>query len=112
MEGPIYVLRSAFYNVRSGVFGSLEYGREQALPTFSRRGRDQLIVARVSKEDQQRHFFFPDDTILYKVLIDPATFKTKTGEIFIDFNDEMVPRRAVIEKTWPGGCSWHLEQGR
>ena len=98
-DGPVYDLLSAFYNVRAEMFGPVVRGKHLALPTFTRRGTEDIIVARVVEKEQKRHRFFPADSILCKVLADPDTFGTKGREVFVGFNQEMVPRRAIVKNV-------------
>lgn len=98
-DGPVYDLLSAFYNVRAEKFGPVVRGKHLALPTFTRRGTEDIIVARVVEKEQQRHQFFPDDTILCKVLADPDIFGTKGRDVFAGFDDDMIPRRAIVKNV-------------
>lgn len=98
-SGPVYDLLSAFYNVRAGAYGELERGKKLALATFTRRGTDDIVVARVSETEQKRHAFFPKDAILCNVLVDPDTFGTKGRDIYVGFDANMVPQKAVVKKV-------------
>lgn len=98
-EGPVYDLLSAFYNVRAGLFGSVKTGLHLALPTFTRRGTEDITVVRIDGKEKKRQKFFPKDTILCKVLVDPDIFKTKGRKIYVGLNDEMVPQRMIVKKV-------------
>jgi len=97
--GPVYDLLSAFYNVRAGLYGPVERGRQLALPTFTRRGTEDVIVERLQKKAQKRQRFFPKTDILCKVLADPDTFGTKGRDVFVGFDTAMVPQRAVVKNV-------------
>lgn len=97
--GPVYDIMSAFYNVRAGLFGPVVRGRHIAVPTFTRRGTEDVVVARVVQEEQQRQPYFPADSLLCKVLVNPETFGTKGRDIFVQFDEGMVPHRAVVKNV-------------
>ncbi|HKJ05438.1 MAG TPA: DUF3108 domain-containing protein [Geopsychrobacteraceae bacterium] len=98
-DGPVYDLLSAFYNVRAGLFGPIVRGRHLALPTFTRRGTEDVIIARVVEAEQKRQTFFPDDSILCKVLVDPDVFGTKGRDVFIGMDENMIPRRVIVKEV-------------
>lgn len=98
-DGPVYDLLSAFYNVRAGMFGPVVRGDHLALPTFTRRGTEDIVIARVVEEEQKRHTFFPQGTVLCKVLVDPDTFGTNGRDVFVGLDDEMVPRRVIVKNV-------------
>lgn len=95
----VYDILSAFYNLRAGLFGPVAYGPGLILPTFTLRGIEEIIVTRVAEDEPNRHSFFPDGTILCEVSVDPDAFGTKGREMFVGFDAQMVPRRAVVENV-------------
>jgi len=97
--GPVYDILSAFYNVRAGRFGELVRGRHIAIPTFTRRGTEDVVVARVAEQEQRRQNYFPPDSQLCKVLVNPDTFGTKGRDIFVQFDQRMIPQRAVVKNV-------------
>lgn len=96
-DGPVYDVLSAFYNMRAGLFGPIVGGTHLALPTFTRRGTEDIIIAQVVDEEKKRHSFFPQDLILCKVLVDPDVFGTKSRDIFFGVDEDMVPRRMMVK---------------
>jgi hypothetical protein len=97
--GPVYDILSAFYNVRAGRFGALTRGRHVAIPTFTRRGTEDVVVARVAEQEQLRQSYFPPQSLLCKVLVNPETFGTRGRDIFVQFDERMVPQRAVVKNV-------------
>ena len=95
--GPVFDVLSAFYNVRTGLFGPLSRGRHIALPTFSRRGNGDIIIARVVEQEKPLHPFFPPERVLCKVLVDPDTFGTKGRDIYFGMDEGMIPQRMVVK---------------
>lgn len=95
----VYDILSAFYNLRAGLFGPVIYGPALTLPTFTLRGIEEIMVSRVAEDEPNRHSFFPDGTILCKVSVDPDAFGTKGREIFVGFDAQMIPHRAVVENV-------------
>lgn len=96
-DGPVYDVLSSFYNVRAGLYGPISGGEHLALPTFTRRGTEDVIIAQVVEAEKQRHPFFPPELKLCKVLVDPDMFGTEGRDIFMGIDENMIPRRMVVK---------------
>ncbi len=91
----IYDFLTAFYNLRLGRFGAAEPGRDIAVTAFSRKGPEKIVITRVTGKIQ-RKLKFDKDNVLCRVVLDPETFKTKGKEVYVGFDDQWRPQRAVI----------------
>ena len=95
-DGPVFDILSAFYNLRLGAFGKLE---EQAihLPTFHRKGVEEIVVAPAPKLKHSERKFFATEGTLCKVLVDPSVFKTNGRELFVSFDANNRLERGIIK---------------
>lgn len=91
----IYDFLTAFYNLRLGRFGTAEPDRDIAVTAFSRKGPEKIVITRVTGKIQ-RKLRFDSDNILCRVVLDPETFKTKGKEVYVGFDGQWRPQRAVI----------------
>lgn len=96
--GPVFDILSAFYNLRSGSLGPLD-GEQITLPTFHRKGVEQIVIAPVDRDDLKDDGFFALNTILRKVLVDPEIFKTGGRDLLISFDTAGRPQRAVVRNV-------------
>jgi len=93
---PVDIL-TAFYNLRSGVYGPLQRGTRILIPTYSGRGFIDFEVNVLTREEQSRHGYFPDHGLLIQVKVDPEIFDTNSGSLYVWFDECGVPGRGIIE---------------
>ncbi|WP_303722800.1 DUF3108 domain-containing protein [Malonomonas rubra] len=97
-EGPVYDILSAFYNLRLEAFGALD-GDEIHLPTFHRKGIEEIVVAPLKNEKHADNRFFANQGTLCKVLVDPSVFKTDGSELFVSFDRQNRLERGIIKNV-------------
>lgn len=97
-DGPVYDILSAFYNLRLEAFGSLTE-REIRMPTFHRKGVEEIIVAPVADLNNGDRQFFATKGTLCKVLVDPSVFKTNGRELFVSFDANNRLERGIIKNV-------------
>ncbi|MGD9019628.1 MAG: DUF3108 domain-containing protein [Desulfuromonadales bacterium] len=90
-------LLTAFYNLRSGVYGPLQRGTRILIPTYSGKGFIDFEVNVLTREEQARQHDFPDHGLLIQVNVDPEIFDTKSGSLYVWFDDLGVPGRGIVE---------------
>ena len=97
-DGPVFDILSAFYNLRLEAFGALE---QQAIrmPTFYRKGVEDIVVTPVAKLDSNDKSFFSDGSSLCKVLVDPSVFKTNGRELLVSFDKNNRLERGIIKNV-------------
>lgn len=97
-DGPIFDILSAFYNLRSGSLGPLD-GEQVNLPTFHRKGIEEIVIAPVDSTTVTDSGFFAKNTIVRKVLVGPEIFKTNGRDLLISFDQSGRPLKAVVKNV-------------
>lgn len=97
-DGPVYDILSAFYNLRLEAFGTLA-DQEIRMPTFHRKGVEEIVVAPVTKLNNGDKQFFTTKGTLCKVLVDPSVFKTNGRELFVSFDENNRLERGIIKNV-------------
>ena len=95
-ELPVDML-TAFYNLRLGVYGDLQRGQTIFIPTYSSKGFTKIEIRVLTVEEQAKKRYFPDHGQLVKAIVDPEVFDTKSGNLYIWFDDDGIPARGIIE---------------
>ena len=98
VEGPVFDILSAFYNLRLESFGAIG-NQEIHMPTFHRKGVEDIVVAPAGKLNGSEKKFFASNGALCKVLVDPSVFKTKGRELFVSFDKENRLERGIIKNV-------------
>lgn len=93
---PVDML-SAFYNLRTGVYGPLVRGAKFSIPTFSSDGFSDIKVAVLTAEEQAHQAYFPRHGMLLRITLDPEVFDTGSGNIFVWLNAAGVPESGIVE---------------
>ncbi len=93
---PVDML-TAFYNLRSGVYGPLVRGAQFLIPTCSGKGFVDIEVSVLTFDQQAEFEDFPSPGLLLLVKIDPEIFETGSENIYVWFNDAGVPERGMME---------------
>lgn len=91
---------TAFYNLRYGVYGPLEKGKEFTIYSFPKEDRVPRISVRIATEDEMGRMPEPvADKAAYLAFarIDKELFGSTSGDIEIYFTGEMVPVYAVAK---------------
>ncbi len=91
----VYDFLTAFYNLRLNRLGPIDAGRNIRLSAFSRKGPEEIVVCRAIASEQQK-LKFSEELLLCKVLLSPETFHTKSHDVFVGFDDQLRPLRAVV----------------
>ncbi|MCK4621352.1 MAG: DUF3108 domain-containing protein [Desulfuromonadales bacterium] len=97
-DGPVFDILSAFYNLRIESFGKIAH-RKIVLPTFHRKGVEEIIIAPAEKLSSSDQRFFGDTTLLCKVLVDPSVFKTKGRDLYVGFDEKNRLERGIIKNV-------------
>jgi len=95
-KNPVDML-TAFYNLRLGVYGELTRGNKIFIPTYSSKGFTEIEVTVLTAEEQKKKRNFPADGLLLKAVVDPEIFETKTGSLYVWFDEKGIPARGIIE---------------
>jgi hypothetical protein len=96
-DGPVFDILSAFYNLRLEAFGPLD--QQINLPTFHRKGVEDIVVAPVAGQESGDSKFFASKGTLCKVLVDPSVFKTNGRELYVSFDENNRLERGVIKNV-------------
>lgn len=97
LDSPAPVdLLTAFYNLRSGVYGKVEAGKRIFIPTLSSKGMTKIEIA-VLAADERDELSYPDHGHLLKVILDPEVFETGGGAIYLWFDAGGQLMRGVVE---------------
>lgn len=97
-ENPVYDILSALYNFRLGYFGTPD-ANPISIPTFHHRIGEEVIEIELLKNIGSKDMrFFDNDSIFFRVLIDPSIFNTKSSDVFISFDSEMRLQKGIIKK--------------
>lgn len=95
-QQPVDML-TAFYNLRSGVYGSLVRGAQFRIPTFSGKGFSTITVNVLTAAQQGEQKFFPPHGLLLLVTLDPEVFDTGSGNLYCWLDEAGVPERGIVE---------------
>ena len=95
-QRPVDIL-TAFYNLRTGVYGPLQRGAQIMIPTFSGKGFVDFEVHVLSVEEQASQDYFPDHGLLIQVTVDPEIFDTRSGSLYLWFDQRGIPGRGIVE---------------
>ncbi len=93
---PVDML-TAFYNLRSGIYGPLVRGAKFLIPTFSSKGFVDIEVDVLTPELQAKQSYFPAHGLLLSVRLDPEIFETGGGGLYAWLNDQGIPERGIVE---------------
>ena len=97
-DGPVFDILSAFYNLRSGSLGLLE-DEQISLPTFHRKGIEEIVVTPVDRSTLKDDNFFAKNSVLRKVLVDPEIFKTDGRDLLVSFDESGRPLKAIVKNV-------------
>jgi hypothetical protein len=95
---PVDVL-TAFYNFRAGLVGSVTAGSRTVIPTFNRKGRQEILVEVLAPAQRPREAFFPADGLLCRVTVDGEVLDSKGGVVYVLFDDFGRPERGIVENV-------------
>ena len=95
-QHPVDML-TAFYNLRSGVYGPLVRGAQFWVPTFSGKGFVDIEIKILTAEQQAKQGYFPTHGLLISANVDPEIFETGGGGLYFWLNAEGVPERGIVE---------------
>ncbi len=93
---PVDIL-TAFYNLRTGVYGPLMRGTQLQIPTFTSEGVSEILVDILTLEAQKKQKYFPSSGLLFQAKVDPEVFETGGGSLFFWVNDDGIPERGIVE---------------
>ena len=97
-EKPLFDILSALYNLRLGYYGIS--GQETLLiPTFHRKGTQDIVVEPLLKTGRKDRKFFAGDTVQCRILVDPSVFGTKGRDILASFDVNMRPQKGIIKNV-------------
>jgi len=96
-DDQIFDILSAFYSLRIGSFGPIDQ-RKIHMPTFHRKGVEEIVVAPIKKTGENKRFF-ADDKTLCKVLVDPEVFNTNGRDLLVSFDENNRPQKAVVKNV-------------
>jgi hypothetical protein len=105
MEIPVGVLYddpvTAFYNLRFGVYGKVEPGKEFILRTIPSKGHEIIRIQVAKKEEAERALAAEkvktEKDLLIRILLDREMWGRKKGELEIWFNRELMPISGVVK---------------
>jgi Protein of unknown function (DUF3108) len=92
---------TAFYNLRFGVYGKIEPGREFLLRTLPSKRPEIIRIKVASKEEAESRRAAEEiktgKDLLIQILIDREMWGRKKGEVEIWFNRDMIPQSGVVK---------------
>jgi len=105
MEIPMGVLYddpvTAFYNLRFGVYGKVEPGKEFILRTIPSKGHEIIRIQVATKEEAERaraaEKVKAGKDLLIRILLDREMWGRKKGELEIWFNRDLLPISGVVK---------------
>lgn len=105
--GPVFVLPAgpnppvdiltAFYNLRTGVYGALTPGARLQIPTFTSRGIAEIAVEVLAGPQRLARPFFPAPGTLLRIKVDPEIFDTGGSDLYVWFDEAGRPARGIVE---------------
>lgn len=108
---PVDML-TAFYNLRTGVYGPLARGTKLLIPTFAKEKVSNIEVKVLTAEQQAKHDYFPSGGLLVEATVDPEIFETDSGRLYFWFNAAGTPSRGIVEDLIGlGDVRGYLEEG-
>lgn len=97
-DKPLFDILSALYNLRLGFYG--EVGQDAILiPTFHRKGTQNIVVEPLRKTSKKNRKFFAKDAVQCRILVDPSVFGTKGRDILASFDEQMRPQKGIIKNV-------------
>ena len=93
---PVDML-TAFYNLRSGVYGPLVRGAQFLIPTYSGKGFVDIEINVLTTEQQAKQSYFPSHGLLISANVDPEIFETGGGGLYFWLNAKGIPERGIVE---------------
>jgi len=94
----LFDILSALYNLRLGFYGEL--GKDHLLiPTFHRKGPQDIVVDPLQKKSRKDQKFFATDPVQCHILVDPSVFGTKGRDILASFDALMRPHKGIIKNV-------------
>ncbi|MEA3361746.1 MAG: DUF3108 domain-containing protein [Thermodesulfobacteriota bacterium] len=97
-DKPLFDILSALYNLRLGFYG--QAGQETILiPTFHRKGTQDIVVEPLKKIKKKDRKFFAADPVQCRILVDPSVFGTKGRDILTSFDKGMRPQKGIIKNV-------------
>jgi hypothetical protein len=92
---------TAFYNLRFGVYGKVEPGREFILRTIPRKGHEIIRIQVATKEEAEKaraaEKVKTGKDFLIRILLDREMWGRKKGELEIWFNRDLLPISGVVK---------------
>ena len=97
-DDQLFDILTALYNMRLGFFGPV--GEQRILiPTFHRKGPQDIVVDPLIKKSRKDLNFFAEDPIQTRILVDPSVFGTKGRDILASFDSLMRPQKGIIKNV-------------
>jgi len=108
---PVDML-TAFYNLRTGVYGPLVRGSKLLIPTFAKEKVSDIEVNVLTVEQQAKHNYFPSGGLLVEATVEPEIFETDSGRLYFWFDAAGTPSRGIVEDLIGlGDVRGYLEEG-
>ena len=110
-QQPVDML-TAFYNLRSGVYGPLVRGTKLLIPTYSKGKFPKIEVNILTVQQQAEHRYFSPRGLLIQAIIDPEIFDTGNGNLYFWLSNAGVPERGIVEDVIGlGDVKGYLQEG-
>jgi len=97
-ETQLFDILSALYNLRLSFYPKSEQG-EFLIPTFHRKGPQNITVIPLTDITPKDKEFFTVDSLKYRILVDPEVFGTKGRDILASFDSKMLPVKGIIKNV-------------
>ncbi len=92
---------TAFYNLRSGVYGKVEPGREFLVRTLPEKGKEEIRFIVASKEETEilraKETEKAGKDLFVRIVLDREMWGKKKGELEIWFSKDLVPISGVVK---------------
>ena len=95
-QQPVDML-TAFYNLRTGVYGPLVRGTKMLIPTYTKEKFAEIEVEVLTVEQQAEHDYFSTNGLLLQAKVDPEIFETDNGNMYIWLDKNGAPGRGIVE---------------
>jgi Protein of unknown function (DUF3108) len=107
---PVDIL-TGFYNLRSGVYGTLAPGARLKIPSFSSKGFGAIDIEVLTGSERLDMPFFPVTGTLLRARVDPEVFETKGADMYVWLDEAGRPARGLVQSVVGiGDIYGHLKQ--
>lgn len=95
-QQPVDML-TAFYNLRTGVYGPLEHGARFSIPTYAKGAFPTIEVSVLTEDEQAKQDYFPAHGLLIRAIVDQEVFGSDSGTLYFWIDNRGLLERGIVE---------------